>query len=143
MDYISSELTAWRVKAIYGANVSKFSDDLLKGIPLSRHVGPLLPAKYMWKTGTKEKSVQKDSNKEEESGGSIVNEQAISNEEQQEQSEEEESTEVSDVDYNSNDCEENDTEIEETAVKANTDTNGSEREHKRRVTKKIPVRLFV
>ena len=87
MDYISSEFTAWRVKAIYGAKVSKFSDDLLKGIPLSKHVGPLLPAKYMWKTGTKEKSVQKDSNKEEESGGSLVNEQVISNDEQQEQNE--------------------------------------------------------
>ena len=36
-----------------------------------------------------------------------------------------ESTEVSGVNYN--DCEENDTEVEETAVKASTDTNGSER----------------
>ena len=106
----------WRVKAIYGAKVSKFSDDLLKGIQLSKHVGPLLPAKYMWKTGTKEKSVQKDSNKEEESGGNLVNEQSTSNEEQQEQNEKEESTEVSGVDYNNS--EENDTEIEETAVKS-------------------------
>ena len=141
MDYISREFTAWRVKAIYGAKVSKFSDDLLKGIQLSKHVGPLLPAKYMWKTGTKEKSVQKDSNKEEESGGSLMNEQAISNEEQQ-QSEEEGSTEVSCVDYNSNDCEENDTEIEETAVKA-AQIQVELREHKKRVTKEIPVRLFV
>ena len=53
MDYIPSEFTVWRVKAIYGAKVSKFSDDLLKGIQLSKHVGPLLLAKYMWKTGTR------------------------------------------------------------------------------------------
>ena len=31
------------------------------------------------------------------------------------------------MDYNDNDCEENDTEIEEMAVKASTDTSGSER----------------
>ena len=59
MDYISREFTAWRVKAIYGAKVSKFSDDLLKGIPLSKHVGPLLPAKYMWKTGQRRKVFRK------------------------------------------------------------------------------------
>ena len=34
-DCISSEFTAWKVKAIYGAKVSKYSDDLLKGTPLS------------------------------------------------------------------------------------------------------------
>ena len=86
----------------------------------------------MWKTGAKEKSVQKDSNKEEESGGSLVNEQVISKEEQQ-QNEEEESTEVSGVDYNDNDCEENDTEMEETAVKASTDTSGGERAQEKSV----------
>ena len=140
MDYISSEFTVWRVKAIYGAKVSKFSDDLLKGIPLSKHVGPLLPAKYMWKTGTKEKSVQKDSNKEEKSGGNLVNEQSISNEEQE--SEKEESTEVSSVDYNDNGSEENDTEVEETAFKANPDTSGSVRAQEES-NQETHVRLFV
>ena len=34
--------------------MSSFSDDLLKGIKLSpRFDGPLLPAKFMWKAGTK------------------------------------------------------------------------------------------
>ena len=59
LDYIFSGFTTWGTKIIYNTKIANFSDELLKGIPLSKHVGPLLPAKYMWKTGSEEKNILK------------------------------------------------------------------------------------